>query len=487
MSRVLIIDSELKSLNELKQRLAGLNPQLSIESFSSFIEFEAATEKLTDEALASFYNFNLIILDYFLIESKDWAGQLKNLRQKNTLNGIICFSVYDKPGVNRKHIFSLEVFNILYKPYDPLILKESLNIALNAKKNSKTIEIKPQPAKAFVAILKEIELLSICELGFVTMNDGSIPQYSYSKYFSEIFSYGKKQSVWAQCLISIPIPEKPGFFINKFQYVAIEPMALSTIRHYLQDHKQNRTASAIWNLSAPAQTKKVTIALVDVLVENAAGIIADIESQFENVKVDFIKFDPNKSTTVLGQRYDCVINLNSANSFDQIKKPFPKDQLYFLFSKIPINDANMTEVVSRYRDIFVLPLDRSYFFKKLKTHMQDLSYKTPPGLLNIHCTEKFKAANLVKISEICELYLNFNYHRELPNGIFREFVFINEDENQIVELPAFCNYSEKAKASPDKKGDSYFHQFVFWGMTDYYLKQIRIWLLHNHILQNKKT
>lgn len=486
MARVLVVDRELKSINEFRQTLLNLNPQIIIESFLSLQDLDFVTKKLTEEELIEFYKFDLTILDYSLVEPKDWEEKLSFFAQRNALKGVVCFSTYDRPEINRKHIFNLKIYNILYKPFDSLILKESLNIALKAGKNSKTVEIKPQAAKAFVAILKEIELISICELGFVTMNEGEIPQFSYSKYFSEIFSYGKKQSVWAQCLMSIPVPNKPGYFINKFQYVAIDPAALLTIRKYIQTNKKNQLSSALWNLAHPQQLKTLSIAVIDTVLENSGTLIQDIETHFENVKIDFIKIDANKSSKPVSQQYDCVINLNDSNKFDQFKNYFPKETLYFMFSKVLIAEDRMAEITSQYRDIFILPLDKSYFFKKLKIHLQDLKYKEVPDILNVGCTEKFKAANLVKISEICELYLTFNYHRELPNGTFREFVFINEDENQIIELPAFCNFTEKNKPINGKKSaPTYFHQFVFWGMTDHYLKQIRIWLLHNYILQNR--
>ena len=112
--------------------------------------------------------------------------------------------------------------------------------------------------------------------------------------------------------------------------------------------------------------------------------------------------------------------------------------------------------------------------------MQALDYNEPPDLLNISTTEKLNALTMVKISEICELYVNFTYYRELPFETFREFAFIGEDENQIVELPGFCNFSEKSQKKDEGK-EIFNHQFVFWGMTDHYLKQIRMWLLSNYI------
>jgi len=126
-------------------------------------------------------------------------------------------------------------------------------------------------------------------------------------------------------------------------------------------------------------------------------------------------------------------------------------------------------------------MDRSYFYKKLKIFLQDLEFVEPPDMLNLATSEKLKALNMVKLSEICELYLNFDYYRELPLETTRQFAFISEDETQIVELPGFCNFTEKSQRKDENGKDCFTHQFIFWGMTDHYLKQIRIWLLSNYI------
>src|SRR5690606_21337817 len=117
----------------------------------------------------------------------------------------------------------------------------------------------------------------------------------------------------------------------------------------------------------------------------------------------------------------------------------------------------------------------------LKIFLQDLEFSEVPDMLCIATAEKLKALTMVKLTEICELYVNFSYYRELPLETTREFAFISEDETQMVELPAFCNFKEKSKLKDEHNKDSYLHQFIFWGMTDHYLKQIRIWLLSNYI------
>ena len=485
MARILVIDTEVKMIDEFKKAIFSISPDFKLLCYTSLQALHENYKSTAEADRIDFYKFDLILLDYNLLKPVDWEGQLSDLRIKTQTETVICFTTYDSANVNRKHILSLNIFNIFYKPIDTLMLKESINLSLKAKKNTKPLEMKAQSTKALVAILKEVELVSLCELGFVTMNEGSIPRESFSKYYSEIFSSGKKQSAWAQCIMSIEVPNKPGFFINKFHFVGLNIGALKNLRLFIQTNKLKKTASAVWNLSGVQSTRNLNLAVIDTKEDKTNTLKNNIEERFTNASVDYIRIDGGKITEPTEKTYDCVINLNRELKFDDYKNKFSKDTQHLLICRDVISEQDLTELQPHYQDIFCHPFDRSYFFKKLKVLMKDLKYVEVPDLLNITTSEKLKAASVVQISEICELYVNFNYYRELPNASFREFAFITDDENQMVELPGFCNYTEKSKPVPGKIDDLFFHQFIFWGMTDHYLKQIRIWLLQNHIQQNK--
>ncbi len=484
MSRVLLIDNEVKSIDEIKKILLGLDPQCAIENYDSLEKFEKEAESAEPE----FFNFNLIIVEYLLAKPNEWEAKLKDLRSKVPTEAIICFTAYDAPTVNRKNILNLAVFNLLYKPYDPLILKESLNMALKASENGKeeikALEIKPQASTALVGLLKEVDILSICDLGFVTQNDTAIPLNTFSKYYSRLFSHEKKQSVWAQCIQSEPVPNMPDTFINKFHFVGIEAPVLMKLRKYLLEHKTERIKKNVWSFSDSSQKRSLTIAVIDT-AESQAHLKTDIEERFKNVTVDILNFDPDKQNEPYATPYDCVINLNPLLGPQALLTMFKPGIVPLLFSDATITDDQFKELLPVYRDIFRQPLDRSYFYKKLKVLLPDLQCVEISDVINIASSEKLKAANLVKISEICELYLIFSYHRELPKQSYREFVFITEDENQMIQLPAFCSFAQKAAAEPGSSGVSFTHQFTFWGTTDFHLKQIRLWLLHNYIEQNQ--
>ncbi|MBC7457623.1 MAG: hypothetical protein H7235_05050, partial [Bdellovibrionaceae bacterium] len=333
-------------------------------------------------------------------------------------------------------------------------------------------------------ILKEVDILSICDLGFVTQSDSAIPLNSFSKYYSKLFSHEKKQSIWAQCIQSDPVPSMVDMFISKFHFVGIEAPVLMKLRKYLQENKSQRVKTIVWSFADSKVKRQLTIALFDAL-EGQTQLKADIEDHFKNVTVDLLPFDPNKQTEPYATPYDCVINLNPVLGPEALKAMFKPDIVSILFSDKPVTDDQFKELLPTYRDIFRQPLDRSYFYKKMKTLLPELQCTEIPEVINIASSEKLKATNLVKLSEICELYLVFLYHRELPKQSYREFAFITEDENQMIQLSAFCSFTLKAAAEPGSTGPNFTHQFTFWGTTDHYLKQIRLWLLHNYIEQNQ--
>lgn len=479
MARILIIDNESKSVEEIKKTLNELNSQNITDIFSSYSEFE----KYLNETKPEGQEYNLIILDYSMLKPQDWVEKIKFLKDKYK-EATLCFSSYDNLSVNRKFIFGLAIFNLLYKPFDSLLLKENLNVALKPKEKISLVEVKPQSSAASVGILKEINITCLNELGFTSSNDTPIAINSYCKYYSSIFSTGNKQSVWAKCIASEPAKDQSGQFVSHFSYISLDSNTLSTIRKYVLSKKTSKVNAAFWNLEEK-KTGSTKIAIIDSNPETIAIWKTNLEERFKNIQVEEIIYDASKKEFEKNVSYDLVININPALKFEAYKERFDEKAKHILINNQPLSDETAQILFPQYYDVFSEPLDRGYFYKKLKILAPTLEFKESVDLLNIIPSEKIKAVNFVKTSEVSEVYLTFAYHRELSQGEFREFAFVAENENDVIELPAFCIFCEKGQSDPGKPGNSYTHQFFFWGATDYHLKKIRVWLLHNYVLQNQ--
>lgn len=489
MGRYLIVDTEDKSVEQTIEALRAVDVQAVIDSFPNMEAFFAHANSISPENIASFWNFDLMILDYGIYAPQIWTEKITKLKAQNQKEFSIVLTSYENNFTAAKFIRPLEIYNFIFKPFDSLILKESFNLALKIKKKAAPLEMKSQSATAFIALLKEVELQTVSELGFVTLSDSQIESGSISKYFSGMFLNGKKQSVWAQCLVSIPHPQKPGNFINKFQFFGVDQALLTTVRKYIAAHKKDSASGALWNLNPPKTTVPLKLAIIGLDNEENKSLATEIANRYNNVTAEVVKLDPSKKSAdaaAAAFNHDFCINTTDIKH-ENFKGLFKAECVHFWYAPNVPKEDDLKAHATEYRDLFVRPLDRSYFYKKLKIHINALSEKEPNHLINITSHEVMKVANKVKISEISELYVNLVYSRELQFKEFREFVFLSDDETQTVELPAFCHYTEKAASVGKDDEAGFLHQFVFYGMTDHFLKQIRLWLLHNYIVSNQKN
>lgn len=484
MGRYLIVEPEERSLQLIQESLLLLDKEAVLEIFADLQGLKNHVGQLPEDEQAEYWKFDLYILDYSLYPYPQWSEQLQFIHSNNSKKAAVLLTGYESSFTALKYLRTLDICNFLSKPFDALLLKESLNIARNLRKKVTPIEIKSQTTSASVAFLKDVELQSISELGFVTLSDSEIKRGSTAKYFSSLFAHGKKRSVWAECLLSIPHPQKPGTFVNKFQFFGADQLFLNILRRYIQDHKANHTSSALWSFAPSPQSKPVKMAIVALDTLENQNFIQDLHNRFSNLTAEIVKIDPlNKPSPAYD--HDIVLNYSDL-SFDKFGEYFQEDSIHLWMGPTIADEESLKGLAEIYHDVFYTPYDRSYFYKKLKIHFPNLEEVTPTVLVNVTTREKMKVANKVRISDPCELFVNLFYPRELPLHEFREIVFLSDDESQSIELPAVCHYVEKSKSNDSGASPSYFHQFVFFGMKDHLLKEIRLWLLRNYINENQK-
>ncbi len=485
MGRYLVIENEPKLTGLIQDSIKAIDNSAEVIHFDNLILFDKKISELKEEEKPEFFKFNLHVINLSDQPPKNWKSLLEKIKKQTGLPGSpICVTTYEGKGTSLSFLKQLEVFNIIFKPFDPLILKETINLSLQAGKLATPVEIKSQKSSAFIAVLKEVELESISELGFLTVSDALVPVMSLTKYFSPLFVVGRKQSVWAQCLASLPHPSKPNYFINKFQFYYVKKDFLNQIRKYVNGQKPQETSSAIWNLEVVSKTPRMKIALVAAPSPDADAYKKDLQSHFTNLEIDFLDYSVIESWEKQYD-HDWVINASDLQH-DQIKSYFKGSAKYLWMPSAEVKEDLLKDLAALYVDIFTLPHDRSYFYKKLKNHIPELTPKEAPYLLNVTCHEIIKAANTIKVSEVSEVFINFLYSRELELNSFREFIFLSSTEDTAIEIPAFCQFKEKAQNTQPGDKNIFFHQFIFFAMSDHFQKEIRLWLLHNYISQNQK-
>lgn len=259
---------------------------------------------------------------------------------------------------------------------------------------------------------------------------------------------------------------------------------MNQIRKFVAHLKPQEVSSSIWNLEAKSKTAKLKIGLVATHGPDADGYQKDLQSHFTNLEVEFLDYSVIEGWPK-AMDHDWIINASDLQH-DQIKSYFKETTKYFWIPSSDQKEETFKDLAEIYLDVFTLPHDRSYFYKKLKCHMPELAPAEIPYLLSVTCHQIIKAANTIKVSEVSEIFINFHYSRELDVNSFREFIFLATAEDAAIEIPAFCQFKEKAQNTQPGDKNIFFHQFIFYAMTDHFQKEIRLWLLHNYIVQNKK-
>lgn len=155
----------------------------------------------------------------------------------------------------------------------------------------------------------------------------------------------------------------------------------------------------------------------------------------------------------------------------------------YLITTREYSDEEERVLASSFEDIFFRPVDRNYFALKILHKFPGLIQKENDIFTRIiEHKGVLKVANPVTVKEMSEAGFIMEYYRAMSIGSFREMVLWQPYEIGAPELLANCNYTEEVQGS---KG-VFLNHFVFFGMTDHFLKNIRIWLRNNYVLAKEK-
>lgn len=164
---------------------------------------------------------------------------------------------------------------------------------------------------------------------------------------------------------------------------------------------------------------------------------------------------------------------------DQADKGF-KPRVIILFDQVP--SEKFSRELDWVDDIYEDSNEKPYIERKLKwLYFEDNKTEVSTPYLNA-CKELIRVANPVDVAELSEAGLIINYYRQISLGAFRSFVLPTNHQESFSEFLANSNYSQP---HPTEK-DLFQVHFVFFGVTDVLLKQIRVWILENYVNEKQK-
>ncbi|MBX9768667.1 MAG: hypothetical protein K2X47_15440, partial [Bdellovibrionales bacterium] len=126
------------------------------------------------------------------------------------------------------------IFNLIMIPVDPLMLRQTLTMALQSDKAPAPGVVFRQKIKGPIEILKDVFIEAIGDAGFVTRSERAIEPGVIAKYYLTLLDGQIPNFIHARCFETRPHPQFPGAFLCSFSYYAIRTAPLSVIRRHLK-------------------------------------------------------------------------------------------------------------------------------------------------------------------------------------------------------------------------------------------------------------
>lgn len=527
MKFIYVLEDDERIQRELFESIQSIDPKLGVRIFPSLSAFHEwlkisihsgpkgvaqGGEKYKDDTTEDFPpteqdELRLVIAKYEFFAPKN-IGLIKRARDffiRKKMCSVedptaLIFTAFDSPTFDISLAEERIVNNVIFKPFDKLILKQHLEYALTGHHPVETTTVASMKLSSTIEMLKEVCLSSLSEVGFTTVNNHEIKQGALTKYYSDVFKTDEKRSVFAYCHSCKELPSKD--FLCEFHFFGIDLKQTSQIRRQILTVK-NHESSEIPR-PKPAAAPKVQVLILDEDVGSSNESKSLMTERFSNTEVyvynhytQLLSDISDKETAQrqqLPQQFDIVVanydlfQIEKEKRWDSICKLLRERQekykitsearpQLFLTSKLKIAPDDIKEMAAWTKELFFSPLDKSYAAKKLLLLNPSLVSKEAVSVSSIPQDQTLKVANPVEITQISEAGLVLKYYRPLGTGAFREFILWRPQELEISEITGTVNFTEKDKNG----GDFFLNHFVFFGMRDYYLKHIRLWLLDAYI------
>lgn len=175
--------------------------------------------------------------------------------------------------------------NVIFKPFDRLILIQHLTFAIDGRHPASKYTITNQKTTAVVEMLKDVELEGVSEIGIVTKSYREIPVGSVAKYYGTPFTTQRHRSMIAICQACVPHPKEPKAFLCSFTFLAADPTQITSLRKIVKDKKAKEYEYDWKDIRRPNAPDRVHIVMLDEEEEGPAGIKGSLEKRFESIKV----------------------------------------------------------------------------------------------------------------------------------------------------------------------------------------------------------
>lgn len=194
-------------------------------------------------------------------------------------------TAFDDGTVKNSDFATSVLNNILFKPFDKLILSQHIICAVEGRHPPSSYTVANQKTSAIVEMLKDVKIESFSETGFVTLSESTIPEGAIAKYYGKPFISERQRSVFAKLDSCVPHPSKTKLYQCHFRYFGLEPSQVTAVRKASRNHGEAKPLGS----DLKHHQKKYHIAVVEPDTVNDWPSLERVKERFSNIEFYFFQ------------------------------------------------------------------------------------------------------------------------------------------------------------------------------------------------------
>jgi hypothetical protein len=310
MKFVIILEDDLYLQRQIVEALEAVDPKMCLRGFNQLKDYAEWFQRMMTEGPKSLesagehiggaeatpnqdkdpHRLALVVSKIEFMGERQMdliAKSLKILIGKNLCTEAdptaVVLTAFPEKNINLMALQKTFITNLLYKPFDRLLLQQHLSFAVSGHHPPNQIAIANQKTNIQIEMLKSVDVEQLGEIGFVTRSDQAIPVGSISKYYGDAFSTDKHRSVIARCVECIKHPKIENFYQGKFEYYSIDNDQISLMRKKVLEKTAIRSNINWW--SNPIHPQKHHGLIISHGNVELIGLKSVLESNFDNLHV----------------------------------------------------------------------------------------------------------------------------------------------------------------------------------------------------------
>ena len=330
MRYVFVLEDDLKFQREIVDALFRINPNLQIRLFDHLDQFADWVKDLMVNGKPTLNSagkkpdyINLVQVSFdesdhlsLIVSRVEFLGiaqlgllkKTKDLFAQKQINPeggdtAIVITAFEGSNIKMKQLEESVITNVIYKPFDRLMLREHLAYALDGHiAPAEDHEIAQQKTSAKIEMLQDIVIEAISDVGFVAKVEKEIPVLTLSKFYGTSWTSETEGSVFAICTGITGHPIDPGYFNATYNFFDLSQKQISLIRKRVRNPKEAQLAWK-WQHADSPKKAEYNFIVVDEDEHAPGGLVDYLKTSYiggnvihyNHYATFFLDFDPARA------------------------------------------------------------------------------------------------------------------------------------------------------------------------------------------------